>query len=531
MLRVLTKFSKMKLSIPAISYSRSVVGVYLLFLIALICCSVYPVIYALFKQWITVADYDYCILIALISLGWLGWLFGKVNYANSNPDYRFTAAVMLLCFLEYVLWQGMSELGSQVIIPIIILCLIYSIIGIQQGMAFLPPIVFFYFAIPIWDQFLPFLQQIAIFGAVVGMKGLGVTVSLSGNNVKIPEGTFEVLYGCSGLRYVIVSLALAFLIGSVNALTRMRFVLLVILSGLLAIVFNWLRICIVMYAGHLTSMQHYFVIESHKGLGHVLFIILLMMIYLLGEKLKSTQILINEEEIKYDVQVLGVPSKIKLPVVVCSLSIITLGYLNLRSDFTAQEDRALPALSAAPFSSQRWQGPLPSKSTWRPSFIGAADSRQVSYTDGEAAVYVYQNVYGRQSKGEELVFYKNTIYAPGKWQLVSYDFVSIVKSLFGVYPYSTVQLSPDGHKWLVGALYTVGTLKTSVGLFAQMLYGWSTITGGVPSGLLAISIKCASDCDLERNLLADFWSNMGQALIASAPTLLEPDSIHLKEFK
>jgi hypothetical protein len=94
-----------------------------------------------------------------------------------------------------------------------------------------------------------------------------------------------------------------------------------------------------------------------------------------------------------------------------------------------------------------------------------------------------------------------------------------------------VQLSPDGHKWLVGELYTVGSLKTSVGLFAQMLYGWSTITGGVPSGLLAISIKCASDCDLERNLLADFWSNMGQALIASAPTLLEPDSIHLKEFK
>lgn len=536
MLRALTKLSVMKLSISAISHSRSVAGFCLLFLIGLLCVSVWPVLVSLIDLWLTISDYDYCIFIALISLGWIFFLGRKIDLVKIRPNYFSLIAVLLLCLIEFVLWQGMSSLGSQILIPLIIFFSIISVIGLSQAVVFVLPVFFLYFSIPIWDQFLPLLQQLAILGSVAGMKVLGVKVTLLGNKIIIPEGTFVVLYACSGLRYLVVSLALSVLIASINNFTRRGFWVLLSVSVIMAIVFNWLRIVIVIYAGHLTSMQHYFVSENHKWLGQVIFMFLLIVIFVVSEKLNDTNFYIqekNSEDKSYGGQNLPIVGKLQaiLAMFLCSLVFIVLGFFILRSEHILKEARISPKLGVLPFSSGRWQGPLPSKSDWHPRFIGVADSRQVSYGDPDSTVHVYQNIYGLQSKGSELIFYGNNVYSPGDWQLVGYDFLSIVKSVFGLCPYSTVQLSPDGQKWLIGELYTVGSHKTSVGLFAQMLYGWSTLTGGAPSGILVISIKCASDCDLERNSLADFWSNMGQALIASVPTVLEPGSVHLKEFK
>lgn len=490
-------------------------AVLLIVAIALLAClSVAPALTALVEQWSTVVDYDYCFLIALICLVWL-WRSAKgLSVSQLQPDRRLLGALAAASGAEYILWQGHSELGAQLLLPPIVWLAIASVAGWSIARRLFAPVAYFYFAIPIWDQLLPMLQQLTIFGAKLGMQLASVPVTVAGNKVSIAEGTFEVIYGCSGLRYLIVALALASLLAVLERMPLRRLLCFLALAAVLAVLANWLRVFIVMYAGHITGMRHYFVTDNHKGLGHVVFAGLLVLIYWLAGRFGTHAGVLPAGTFASSAPAPG--SRLKIQVAAVTTLLMAFAALTARASWALPQGTALQ-LQPLPVVLEHWQGPLPSKSPWQPVFEGASDTRQVTYVSTRGQVDVYMNVYGPQQQGSELVFYRNSVYAPGSWQLVEFSFGNALVAGIGRSPLVTEQLTAEGERWLIGQLYVVGGRRTAAGLFAQLLYGLSTATTPAPAGVLAIAVRCSTDCNVARGMMEEFWLQMGDALLATIP--------------
>src|SRR5262249_15724334 len=88
--------------------------------------------------------------------------------------------------------------------------------GWPLGPPLIVPVAFLYFALPSWSQLSNPLQDLT----VVVMKGVlsvtGPPVRIHGSFIHIPNSTFEVQEGCSGLHYLIVGLAVAALNGELR---------------------------------------------------------------------------------------------------------------------------------------------------------------------------------------------------------------------------------------------------------------------------------------------------------------------------
>src|SRR2546430_4831726 len=95
----------------------------------------------------------------------------------------------------------------------------------------------------------------------------GPSASISGDIIRIPNGSFLIEEGCSGLHFMIVGLAVAALHGELRRDPwRIRAAQLA-LMGLLALLANWVRVYIIIEAGYLTNMQSYLVRVSHYWFG------------------------------------------------------------------------------------------------------------------------------------------------------------------------------------------------------------------------------------------------------------------------
>src|SRR5690606_16830265 len=142
-------------------------------------------------------------------------------------------------------------------LPVILILAIWAAFGPAVARRNLFPIGYLYFAIPIWGSVNGLFQS----ATVVAVRGLlrvvGVPSHFNGNFVEIPAGTFEIAGGCSGLHFVIVALALAALMGEMRGDDWRGRSILLVLAGALAVVTNWIRVFVIIVAGHQTDMQHY----------------------------------------------------------------------------------------------------------------------------------------------------------------------------------------------------------------------------------------------------------------------------------
>ena len=133
------------------------------------------------------------------------------------------------------------------------------------------PVAFFCFALPSWAQLGDVLQELTVL-AMRGFLGLtGPHAVIDGAVIHIPNGSFVIEEGCSGLHFMIVGLAVAALHGELRRDPwRTRLAELALMAGL-ALLANWVRVYTVIEAGYLTDMRHYLVSVSHYWFGWAVF--------------------------------------------------------------------------------------------------------------------------------------------------------------------------------------------------------------------------------------------------------------------
>lgn len=187
---------------------------------------------------------------------------------------RLTLAGVFTCSLLwfFVAWIRLELLAQLTLLGTLILLYawLYSWRTLyQQRILFGLPL----FAIPIWE----FINDdlVSLSSLVVGkaVQLMGMPAIIDGNSIFIPYGHILIADGCSGIRYLIISLALGYLVALFNHYSTTRLLVALGLAAMIGLLVNWIRIFSLVMIGYQTEMQSS-LMTNHEIFGWLLFCLL-----------------------------------------------------------------------------------------------------------------------------------------------------------------------------------------------------------------------------------------------------------------
>ena len=473
-----------------------------------------PTLISLHELWVGIFDYSHGYLIAGVSIAWLALVLRKHWADPARPSLLGGVLLALGLCAWLVAYNANSLILHQLLAPVIMCCAVFATTGWSVARSTIPPLAFVWFAMPVWEYLLPVLQRLSVFATENTLALLGVPVDVQEYTVTIPEGTFQIIEGCSGKRFFMVALALGTLAGTVSGLRHRRLVAFVALSGALALVANWIRIAIVIYVGHATNMQHYIVAVEHRTLGHVVFGVLMVVIALLARWWAPAAAGRSE-----NAHVVGAtaspatPSAFWPAAVPLGLLLATIALTEAR----ASTGIRTAELGTLPVAVGTWQGPLPAQPDWAPTFQGPDAERRAAYRSADGTVEVYVAAYAEQRQGRELVHHRNTLLAPGAWHRAWPATTTRIAGRAAAPLAAFEARSADGGLWLLAYTFSVGGWRTTSEPLAQLAYGVRSLVKPVPAGVLALATRCHSNCERARALVTSFWDDMSLPILDVVP--------------
>ncbi len=166
-----------------------------------------------------------------------------------------------------------------------------------------------------------------------------------------------------------------------------------------------------------------------------------------------------------------------------------------------------------------WQGPLATNISWHPHYPGASGEALAAYRQGGIEIDVYANWYVNQAQGRELIGAGNRIAGRTVWRNASTGGASFALNAPGqsdtrVDVREIILQSSRKGKRLVWYWYQAGSRSLVSPVKAKLWQGWQAMWGDHGTGLIALSMVCASDCTAERRTLTDKAGNIHEEVIA-----------------
>jgi exosortase len=420
----------------------------------------------------------------------------------AQPSWMAAAATAALGLAWLVMFRGGMQIVHQALLPLICLGSVATIFGFAVARQTLLPIGYLYFTVPLWDAFNPLLQ----WGSVLAVRGLlsllGIPVYFDGLEFQIPAGRFEIADGCSGLHFFIVGLAIATLYGEWHSDTRRMRMRLLVLGVLFALITNWIRIAIIIVAGHMTHMQHHLVKEEHYSFGWFLFAGAMAIYFFIVRRWPAPPL---PAAVPPPSGARAVPAR-GLALAAAALAIPAIAPLADANIATvgAARAHALP-VRVADWERAQPAGPIGGAPTFRDADVG----EQATFTRGGAAVQAFSAVYLEQSQGRELTGFHNQPLGDGFRQATPFALTT-----------DGQWLEVEAHdaaraRWLVRLSYRIDAASFTSPRRAQIAYALGSLTHDPLSSALVLRAPCAADCADARRNLEEFARAAG--LARSAP--------------
>jgi exosortase A len=290
----------------------------------------------------------------------------------------------------------------------------WLIIGHRLSWALSWPLGFLLFMVPEGEFLIPVLMDWTADFTAAAARATGIPVFREGMQLTIPSGSFEIIEACSGVRFLLASLALGcFMAGAVFSswLSRLLVIATAIVVPLLA---NGLRAYGIVLLGHLSEMR---LVADHVLIGQVFFSAIFFILCLLAIRYSDLDSLTEMPGPKAASQHAVAPkpavlfSSAAVAILLCCagplLEPTALERIGARN---AGPTAALPVLNR---SSEK----LATNNTadWRPLYRGASEETYQRY----GSVDVFLVTYTTQSEGAELVNARNSIYDREQWRRVN----------------------------------------------------------------------------------------------------------------
>jgi len=438
---------------------------------------------------------------------WLAWrALGQQPAHQSGPAWWMLIAVALVSFLWFFFRAATVSVLEQTAATLLIWTTATAVLGWQRGRALIFPVGYLIIAIPIWDALVPVLQPLTSAAAGVACQLLGIPIFLDGNTVHIPNGVFEIEEGCAGRRYFVSAIAIAALYAHLEYRRWSSWLTLIGLAAGLAMVGNWIRVVLVIHAGHTTGMQHPWV-KHHGTLGWVVFAVALIPLFAVSRRLES-----DMTATKVAPPHVASGDRTAPPATLAGAllaALVAAGWPQLVWPAPGRlEAPNAPTQQVAPAGQQGWRGPLAPDVDWRPAPPAADALFLGSYDDGETRVMLFLALYKAQAQGREVIGYGTRIQGDEGWTLAEED--RLRDEELGEWR-RAVLARRDGQRRVVLYRYTVAGRPIASRLEAKLWQGLSGLSGDRSASIFAASALCRGSCRKASEDLVRFLRTMRSA--------------------
>jgi EpsI family protein len=413
-----------------------------------------------------------------------------------NIKFRFIYGLLIL-FLSFAwLLSEMTYLqtASQLFYISILAVFVLGLYGFNGATTLLYPILLLLCAIPVWAV-LERPLQVPTATLVNNLLHFTGYVSIrEGYVITIPEGSFEVGNRCSGLRYQIAAITIAFIYTYFARLRVVPSIICVLSAILTAFLSNVIRIYIVVLSGHYTNMTHS-LLHDHIWLGWVVFFFSFVSLFYFWNKYStpfthdSTTQYIKEKPTQA-----GIAKKTVVTGVLVALAAI--GPL-LNYAYNSATDRKIKTEDNIKLSLNNWESEQYDNGLWKPSWINADSESFQSFTNAVHTRFdMYIAYYAKQGQGKEVINSRNRIYDEKKWKRLELNTKEIEIDKDRILPIKEeVIQNSDGDIRLVWAWYYIGGNVAADALKAKIITLPAILSGRSDATAIVVTTEGG---DLER---------------------------------
>ena len=363
---------------------------------------------AMVHLWQTSDTYAHGALIPFVTLYLL--------YQNRDQffarDIRICWPALLAVLGCGALWAGAALVDIEVIQQLAVVAALLSLVlffyGTLRVTTVLFPLCFLFLAVPMGDGLIPHLVDMTADFVVVALRWSGIPVYRDGTAFVIPSGSWSVVSGCSGMRYLMATITVGMLFAYLNYRSIWRRIIFVGVALVVAIIGNWLRAYGIVMIAHLSDMKLALGVD-HLIYGWVFFgilIFILMSVGMIWSEPPAADVGINlaRQPIRptpsalFGAVLLGMISLLMWPLLVQRLSNVA-------------EVSPPPIAIAAQDLGPEWRASPPVVEGWNPYYAGDPVRSRGNYSSGEDHLGWDVAWYGKQSQGVEVINAANYLVA------------------------------------------------------------------------------------------------------------------------
>lgn len=352
--------------------------------------------------WGASKTYEHGFLIIPISL-WVAWL--QRHHFMAQPQ-RIAWLPIFLLPLPNLLWligyAADLALFEHVAAVTSFQLILWALLGTPRAKVMWFPIAYLVFCIPFGEELIAPLQQITATLAIFFLQLAKIPALHEGLSITIPNGHFYVAEACSGIRFLISSLALGCLFAYFQFTKVWKRIAFIGFSFIFPIIANGIRAAGIIMIGYYTDMAHA-TGADHLIYGWVFFSIIIFCIFLVANRFADP--LPNPVKLSAAPPVFNVPTTKAVGLItVLLLSFALWG----KSIALSEED----VLTTPPMLSDSQPA---NDTTWGITFPNASKTQLAANTAMDT--YFYTARYSlRQQKGE-LISSENRLFDKDVWSV------------------------------------------------------------------------------------------------------------------
>ena len=429
--------------------------------------------------------------LALIAALMLVWAISDLANAMVAKQFAFVA-----------LWQAMFLL----------------IFGWGVTSAAIFPLAYLYLAIPFGLSIIPPLQDVTAHIVVHLLRLTGMPVFLDGYHIQIPSGSFLVAEACSGVRYLMVCLALGILAAYLFFHSWTRRILFLALSVVVPILANGIRAYGIIMIAHLSDYTLAIDID-HVIYGFIFLGLVLLCLLGVGALLREAGPVRDSGAPAVTLAAANGPAErfggYGAQILFAAVAVLAIFAVQVSISTAKTPPTSLATIRYEPVLGSVWQAVANKEvGSWKPDFRGMDAQLQQSYRGDGEQIDLHVAYYDYQREGAEAVSDLNRLVgARSEWQLLEADPVT-VQVRNSVLSINSALVQSRHRTFLVWYWYWIGGENTSSRLTGKLLEMTATVMGGQRAGaVIALASEVKEDRERVEALLRSF---LQQALDGSA---------------
>jgi exosortase A len=454
-------------------------------------------------------------LVAPISL-WLIWRRREtVRNVPLRPSvWGYLAG--LVCGFTWLLAQLASvDVVAQFALIGMLIATVWALAGTTVTKALAFPLGFLVFCVPFGEFLFPTMMDWTADFVVGALRLTGIPVYVEGRSLVIPSGHWQVVEGCSGVRYLIASVVVGSLYAYLNYRSLARCLVFAAMAVVVPVLANWLRAYGIVLLGHVSDNKLATGVD-HLVYGWAFFGIVILGLFWLGARWQEPEDVVSVPHKA------GIAARQRPPIgfgvwmlaavigtVVLSLAHPALSWLDSRGQVGRVQ--FAPWVSDAGWVVVDSVG-LPE---WSPRYHGMVAEDRSAWGKEGRVVGVYLGYYRDQQPGRELINSENKVIQSKDpvWTLAAYGHRQVALPEGDLAVLSTEIRGPRG-RLLVWHWYWIGGWVTSNDYVAKAFLALAKLAGrGDDSAVVMLHTPVAEDGLAQADqALADFARDLGPAL-------------------